>query len=60
VLRAELLWCCVVPATPGALGLDLSFVRFIFLMEPLADASLEQQVRQAAMPAPARMCMLRV
>lgn len=28
----------------GALGLDLSFVRYIFLMEPLADASLEQQV----------------
>jgi hypothetical protein len=29
---------------PGALGLDLSFVRHIFLMEPLADAALEQQV----------------
>jgi hypothetical protein len=28
----------------GALGLDLSFVRYIYLMEPLADASLEQQV----------------
>ncbi|KAF8062721.1 hypothetical protein HT031_004051 [Scenedesmus sp. PABB004] len=28
----------------GALGLDLSFVRHIFLMEPLADAALEQQV----------------
>ena len=28
----------------GALGLDLSFVSHVWLMEPLADASLEQQV----------------
>jgi hypothetical protein len=31
-------------AAAGALGLDLSFVRHIFLMEPIADAALEQQV----------------
>lgn len=31
----------------GALGLDLSFVNHIFLMEPLTDAALEQQVREA-------------
>lgn len=36
------LFCCV--WVSGALGLDLSFVRHIFLMEPLADAALEQQV----------------
>jgi hypothetical protein len=30
----------------GALGLDLSFVNHIFLMEPLTDAALEQQVRR--------------
>jgi len=29
----------------GALGLDLSFVSRVYLMEPLADAALEQQVR---------------
>jgi SNF2 family DNA or RNA helicase len=28
----------------GALGLDLSFVSRVYLMEPLADAALEQQV----------------
>ncbi|KAK9795946.1 hypothetical protein WJX73_001584 [Symbiochloris irregularis] len=28
----------------GAVGLDLSFVSFVFLMEPLQDKSLEQQV----------------
>ena len=28
----------------GSVGLDLSFVGWVFLMEPLADASLEQQV----------------
>lgn len=32
----------------GALGLDLSFVSRVYLMEPLADASLEQQVGDAA------------
>eukprot|EP00775_Hariotina_reticulata_P009277 gene9277-9442_t len=36
--------CCLVMDESGALGLDLSFVRYIFLMEPMADASLEQQV----------------
>jgi hypothetical protein len=30
----------------GALGLDLSFVNHIFLMEPMTDAALEQQVSQ--------------
>ena len=29
----------------GALGLDLSFVSRVYLMEPLADAALEQQAR---------------
>ena len=28
----------------GSVGLDLSFVGYVFLMEPLADASLESQV----------------
>ncbi len=28
----------------GSVGLDLSFVSYVFLMEPLVDASLEQQV----------------
>ena len=28
----------------GSVGLDLSFVGYVFLMEPLADASLETQV----------------
>ena len=28
----------------GAVGLDLSFVSFVCLMEPLQDRSLEQQV----------------
>ncbi len=28
----------------GALGLDLSFVSDVFLMEPIADRSVEQQV----------------
>lgn len=28
----------------GSVGLDLSFVPWVFLMEPLDDASLEQQV----------------
>jgi Helicase conserved C-terminal domain len=28
----------------GALGLDLSFVEHVFLMEPLADQALEQQI----------------
>jgi hypothetical protein len=32
----------------GALGLDLSFVSRVYLMEPLADAALEQQARGAA------------
>eukprot|EP00879_Flechtneria_rotunda_P005819 GHRR01006123.1.p1 GENE.GHRR01006123.1~~GHRR01006123.1.p1 ORF type:complete len:1000 (+),score=452.54 GHRR01006123.1:320-3001(+) len=35
---------CLVMDESGALGLDLSFVRYIFLMEPIADAALEQQV----------------
>jgi len=29
----------------GAVGLDLSFVTHVFLMEPLADRSMEEQVR---------------
>jgi hypothetical protein len=29
----------------GAVGLDLSFVETVFLMEPLPDASLEHQAR---------------
>lgn len=29
----------------GAVGLDLSFASHVFLMEPIADASLEQQAR---------------
>ena len=28
----------------GALGLDLSFVEYVFLMEPIRDKSLEEQV----------------
>jgi hypothetical protein len=28
----------------GAVGLDLSFVEYVFLMEPLADEALEQQI----------------
>lgn len=28
----------------GAVGLDLSFVQHVFLMEPLGDLSLEQQI----------------
>jgi SNF2 family DNA or RNA helicase len=28
----------------GAIGLDLSFVEYVFLMEPLVDAAHEQQV----------------
>ena len=28
----------------GAVGLDLSFVSWVFLMEPLQDGSLETQV----------------
>ena len=40
--------CVFVCMCIGALGLDLSFVRYIFLLEPLADASLEQQVRRTA------------
>ncbi len=28
----------------GSVGLDLSFVPWVFLMEPLLDGSLEQQV----------------
>lgn len=28
----------------GSVGLDMSFVSWVFLMEPLIDASLEQQV----------------
>lgn len=31
----------------GSVGLDLSFASYVFLMEPLADRSLEQQVRDA-------------
>ena len=29
----------------GAVGLDLSFVTHVFLMEPLADKSMEEQVK---------------
>lgn len=32
----------------GSVGLDLSFVSWVFLMEPLADASLEAQVTARA------------
>ena len=34
------------PPSPqvGAVGLDLSFVTHVFLMEPLADKSMEEQV----------------
>lgn len=32
----------------GSVGLDLSFVGWVFLMEPLADASLEAQVTARA------------
>jgi hypothetical protein len=32
----------------GAVGLDLSFVSYVFLMEPIADRSLEEQVRLSA------------
>lgn len=28
----------------GSVGLDLSFVQYVFLMEPLGDLSLEQQI----------------
>lgn len=28
----------------GAVGLDLSFVQYVFLMEPLGDLALEQQI----------------
>jgi SNF2 family DNA or RNA helicase len=28
----------------GAVGLDLSFVSYVFLMEPIKDRSLEEQV----------------
>ena len=28
----------------GAVGLDLSFASYVFLMEPIADRSLEEQV----------------
>jgi SNF2 family DNA or RNA helicase len=28
----------------GAVGLDLSFVEYVFLMEPLVDAAQEQQI----------------
>jgi SNF2 family DNA or RNA helicase len=32
----------------GSVGLDLSFVSWVFLMEPLADASLQAQVTARA------------
>ena len=32
----------------GSVGLDLSFVGWVFLMEPLADASLQAQVTARA------------
>ncbi len=32
----------------GAVGLDLSFATHVFLMEPLADASLQAQVESRA------------
>ena len=32
----------------GSVGLDLSFVSWVYLMEPLADASLQAQVTARA------------
>jgi len=36
----------------GAVGLDLSFVSYVFLMEPIADRSLEEQVRVSVVTTP--------